>query len=71
MNRAMLCAMSRPEVVGVALRYPVAPRLEDWVIPEGNVPESVPHNDAAREKERERAQRIELERRLAALEAKG
>lgn len=51
MNRAMLRAMSRPQVVGVALRYPVASRLEDWVIPEGNVPESVVHNDAAREVE--------------------
>ena len=31
----------------VALRYPVAPRLEDWVLPEGTVPESAVHDAAA------------------------
>lgn len=30
----------------VSVRYPVRPRLEDWVLPEGNVPESVPHDRA-------------------------
>ena len=31
----------------VALRYSVAPRLEDWVLPEGTVPESAVHDAAA------------------------
>jgi hypothetical protein len=39
---------SRPGLAGVVLRYPVMPRPEDWVIPEGSVSESVPHNEAAR-----------------------
>lgn len=50
MNRAMLPVMRRPEIAGVALRYP-PPWLEDWVIPEGTVPESIVHNAAARELE--------------------
>lgn len=29
------------------MRYPVPTRLDDWVIPEGTVPESVPHDEAA------------------------
>jgi hypothetical protein len=31
----------------VALRYAVRPHPEAWVLPEGTVPESVPHDDAA------------------------
>ena len=31
----------------VALRYAVKPVLEAWVLPEGTVPESVPHDEAA------------------------
>jgi Uma2 family endonuclease len=31
----------------VALRYAVNPVLEAWVLPEGTVPESVPHDEAA------------------------
>jgi Uma2 family endonuclease len=31
----------------VALRYAVKPVLEAWVLPEGPVPESVPHDEAA------------------------
>jgi hypothetical protein len=40
--------LDRPGLAGVVLRYPVMPRFEDWVIPEGTVSESVPHNEAAR-----------------------
>jgi hypothetical protein len=36
---------SRP--CGVALRYPVGVRLEEWLIPEGTVSESVVHDQAA------------------------
>lgn len=36
---------------GVILRYRVVPQPEDWVVPEGTVPESVMHNEAARELE--------------------
>jgi hypothetical protein len=32
---------------GVSIRYPVLPRPEAWVLPEGPVPESIPHDDAA------------------------
>ncbi len=37
----------RSEVVGVAVRYPVRERLDAWVLPEGTVPESIPHDAAA------------------------
>jgi hypothetical protein len=37
----------KPPVVGVAVRYPVRPRLDAWVLPEGTVPESIPHDAAA------------------------
>jgi len=32
---------------GVSLRYAVRPALEEWVVPEGSVPESIPHEEAA------------------------
>jgi Uma2 family endonuclease len=32
---------------GVSIRYPVVPSPEAWVLPEGTVPESIPHDDAA------------------------
>jgi hypothetical protein len=44
--RAIVSA-SRPDVAAVAVRYPVRSRLEAWVLPEGTVPESIPHDAAA------------------------
>lgn len=38
---------TRSEVAAVGVRYPVRPRLEAWVLPEGTVPESIPHDSAA------------------------
>jgi hypothetical protein len=32
---------------GVSIRYPVIPSPEAWVLPEGTVPESISHDDAA------------------------
>jgi hypothetical protein len=32
---------------GVSIRYPVVPSPEAWVLPEGLVPESIPHDEAA------------------------
>jgi hypothetical protein len=31
----------------VALRYPIRPDLQEWVLPEGTVPESIPHDRLA------------------------
>ena len=39
-------SMSHP-VAAVSLRYVVAPVTDDWVLPEGTVPESIPHDAAA------------------------
>ena len=36
-----------PFMAAVAVRYPVRPRLEEWVLPEGTVPESVLHDAVA------------------------
>jgi hypothetical protein len=38
----------RSDLAGVVVRYPVQTRREAWVLPEGTVPESIPH-DAGRE----------------------
>jgi hypothetical protein len=38
--------MTHP-VAAVSLRYVVAPVTDDWVLPEGTVPESIPHDTAA------------------------
>ena len=46
-----LVSVIRPEGA-VSLRYPVRAKLEAWVLPEGPVPESIPHSSAA--------QRLEL-----------
>lgn len=35
------------DLAAVGVRYPVRPRLEAWVLPEGTVPESIPHDAAA------------------------
>lgn len=32
----------------VSVRYPVRPKLDAWVLPEGSVPQSIPHQDAVR-----------------------
>jgi len=48
MQCGTLLRVTRHRPAAVALRYPVVPQLDDWVLPEGNVPESVPHNTAAR-----------------------
>jgi hypothetical protein len=32
---------------GVSIRYPVLPSAEAWVLPDGPVPESIPHDEAA------------------------
>jgi Putative restriction endonuclease len=37
----------RSEVPGVAVRYPVQTRPDAWVLPEGTVPESIPHDAVA------------------------
>jgi hypothetical protein len=37
----------KPDVVGVAVRYPVRVRFDAWVLPEGTVPESIAHDVAA------------------------
>lgn len=37
----------RSELPGVLVRYPVETRHEAWVLPEGTVPESVPHDTVA------------------------
>jgi hypothetical protein len=41
----MLGDMLRPATVSI--RYPVRPRLEAWVLPEGNVPEAPLHDEVA------------------------
>src|SRR5437762_10988749 len=33
---------------GLAVRYRVRPSLEAWVLPEATVPQSIPHDDAAK-----------------------
>jgi len=47
MAAAILPCMPPLRPHGVALRYPVGVRLEDWLMPEDTVPESVVHNEAA------------------------
>ena len=37
----------RSDLAGVVVRYPVQTRHEAWVLPEGTVPESIPHDAAA------------------------
>lgn len=37
----------RSDLAGVVVRYPVQTRLDAWILPEGTVPESVPHDAAA------------------------
>jgi len=37
----------RSDLPGVVVRYPVQTRLDAWVLPEGTVPESIPHDFAA------------------------
>jgi hypothetical protein len=37
----------RSDLPGVVVRYPVQNRLDAWVLPEGTVPESIPHDEAA------------------------
>lgn len=79
----MHCKLLHVMRTGVSIRYAVKPSPEAWVLPEGPVPESIPHDEAAEhlklllgvwagrsEKERERAAREALERRVAELEAK-
>jgi hypothetical protein len=50
MSHAILDAVHDkiPAVTGIALRYPRVLRWDDWWIPEGTVPEAVPHDIAAR-----------------------
>jgi hypothetical protein len=37
----------RSDLAGVVVRYPVQTRREAWVLPEGTVPESIPHDAVA------------------------
>jgi hypothetical protein len=37
----------RSDLAGVFVRYPVRTRLDAWVLPDGTVPESLPHDAAA------------------------
>jgi hypothetical protein len=40
--------VTRPHAPGVSVRYAVRAIPDAWVLPEGTVPESIPHDDAAR-----------------------